>query len=251
MMYRVVQGLKIPILGLGTWGMGGKLEPDYSQENSSIEAIQYAINLGITHIDTSEIYGGGFTEKLIGKAIKPYERSNLFITSKVWSTNLTYSKVLQAFESTLQRLKTDYLDLYLIHSPSDEMDLEGAMKALEYLNERRLARAIGLSNFTVQKILEAEEFLTKSKIFAVQNEYNLLTREQEIPILKNLADKYNKTSAQIAINWLVSKYPIVTIPKAVKKEHIEEIAASIGWQMSPQDYELLDSINKHKIEALR
>ena len=279
MMYRVLGGLKIPILGLGTWGMGGKYEADLSQKQSSIEAIQHAISLGITHIDTSEIYGNGFTEELIGEAIAPYNRSDLFLTSKVWSTHLTYSGVIEAFKSSIKRLKTDYLDLYLIHRPSDDMDLKGTMKALEYLNKKGMAKAIGVSNFTVQEILEAEKFLTKSRISAVQNEYNLFVREQkvldfckkkgiifiayrplmrgnlekqEILILKELARKYNKTNAQIALNWLVSKYPIVTIPKAVKKEHLEEIAASIGWQMSPQDYESLDNINiKHKMGALR
>lgn len=262
--------MEIPILGIGTWGIGGKSEPDHLQESSSIEAIRRAINLGITHIDTSEIYGGGFTEELVGKAILPYDRTNLFITSKVWSAHLTYSGVIRAFELTLQRLKTDYLDLYLIHRPSEDMDLLGTMKALEYLNERRLARSIGVSNFSVQKILEAEKHLTKSKLSAIQDEYNLLTKKQEvldfcnerdiifiayrplmkgflagknIPILNKLAKKYNKSCAQIALNWLVSKKQIVVIPKAVKIEHLKEVANSIGWEMSRADYKLLDNIS--------
>lgn len=270
MEHKISGEMKIPILGIGTWGMGGKLEPDYFQESSSIEAIRQAINLGITHIDTSEIYGGGFTEELVGKAIQPYDRTNLFITSKVWYTHLTYSGVIRAFELTLRRLKTDYLDLYLIHRPSDDMDLHGTMKALEYLNERGLVRSIGVSNFSVQKILEAEKHLTKSKISAIQNEYNLLIREQEVldfcnkrdiifiayrplmkgflagqkvPILNKLAKKYNKTCAQVALNWLISNKQIVIIPKAVKAEHLKEIANSAGWEMSRIDYKLLDNIN--------
>jgi len=274
MEYKVFGEMKIPILGLGTWRMGGKFEPDLSQKHSSIKAIQKAIDLGITHIDTSEIYGKGFTEELIGKAIEPYKRSDLFLTSKVWSTHLNYSGVIQAFKSTLKRLKADYLDIYLIHRPSIDMDLRGTMKALEYLNEIRLARAIGVSNFTVQQIVEAEKYLTKSKIFAVQNEYNLFKREQaildfckqkkiifiayrplmkghltkqEIPILSKLAKKYDKTNAQIALNWLVSKEQIVAIPKAIRKKHLEEIAKSVGWRMSTEDYKSLDNINYKNI----
>lgn len=270
MIYRVFGEMKIPILGLGTWGMGGKFEPDLSQKHSSIKAIEKAINLGITHIDTSEFYGAGFTEKLIGEAIASYKRSDLFLTSKVWSTNLTYSKVLQAFESTLKRLKTDYLDLYLIHRPSIDMDLNGAMKALEHLNKKGVARAIGLSNFTVRQILEAEKYLNKSKISAIQDEYNLLKRQQEIldfcklrkiifiayrplmsgnlakqeiSILNKLAEKYKKTNVQIMLNWLVSKEQVVVIPKSTKSEHLEEIAKSIEWTMSAEDYKSLDSIN--------
>lgn len=275
MTYKVFGETKIPILGLGTWGMGGKFEPDLSQERSSIKAIQKAIDLGIAHIDTSEIYGKGFTEKIIGKAITPYKRSDLFITSKVWNIHLTYSGVIQAFKSTLKRLKTDYLDLYLIHRPSENMDLRGTMKALEELNETKLARAIGVSNFSVQQVIEAEKYLTKSKISAVQDEYNLLKKEKklldfckqkgiifiayrplmkgdltklEIPILNKLAKKYDKTNAQIALNWLASKDQIVVIPKAVKEEHLQEIVESIGWKMSTEDYESLNNI-KYKIKA--
>lgn len=269
MIYKSSGEMKIPVLGLGTWGIGGKYEADLSQKKEGVEAIRNAIALGITHIDTSEMYGNGFTEELIGEAIEPYKRSDLFLTSKVWSTHLTYEGIIEAFKSSLKRLKTDYLDLYLIHRPSEDMDLKEVMKALEYLNEIGLAKAIGVSNFTLPQIAEAEKYLTKSKISAVQSEYNLIKREQEIlefcqkkgiifiayrplmkgelikqeiPELKKLAEKYNKTKAQIAINWLVSKEQIITIPKATKEEHLQEIAGSLGWKMSKQDYELLDSI---------
>ena len=270
MAYKISGEIRIPILGLGTWGMGGKLEPDLTQKESSINAIRAAINLGIKHIDTSEFYAEGFTEELIGEAIMPYNRNELFITSKVWTTHLSYSGVIQAFKSTLKRLKTSYLDLYLVHRPSADMDLKGTMEALERLNSEGLTRAIGLSNFTVQQILEAEKFLKKSKISAIQDEYNLLKRKQnildfckkreiifiayrplmrgdlakqEIPVLKKLAKKYNKTNAQIALNWLISKEQVVIIPKATKIEHLEEISKSIGWDMLIEDYKLLDNIN--------
>ena len=274
MIYKSSGGMKIPVLGLGTWGIGGKYEADRSQKKEGVDAIRNAISLGITHIDTSEMYGSGFTEELIGEAIAPYNRKGLFITSKVWNTHLTYKGVIEAFSSSLKRLKTDYLDLYLIHRPSEDMDLKEVMNALEYLNSSGLAKSIGVSNFTVEQIKQAEKYLVKSKISAVQSEYNLLKREQEIlefcqkkgiifiayrpllkgelakqeiPELKKLAEKYNKTPVQIAINWLVSKEQIVTIPKAVKNEHLKEIASSLGWKMSKEDYELLDSANYKNI----
>ena len=269
MEYKTIGKIKIPILGLGTWGMGGKAEKDLSQKSYSIKAVRKAIDLGITHIDTSEFYAEGFTEELIGEAITPYKRINLFLTSKVWTNHLTYAGVIEALKSTLKRLKTDYLDLYLIHRPSVDMDLKGTMEALEYLNEKGIIRAIGLSNFTVKQILEAEKYMKKSKISAVQDEYNLLKRQQEIlefckqrkivfiayrplmkgdigqeiPILNKLAGKYGKTNVQITLNWLVSKEQIVAIPKAIKVEHLKEIVESIGWKMSDEDYESLDNLN--------
>ncbi|MEK6843996.1 MAG: aldo/keto reductase [Nanoarchaeota archaeon] len=270
MKYKTIGKIKIPTLGLGTWGIGGKAEKDLSQKSYSIKAIRKAIELGITHIDTSEFYAEGFTEELIGEAINPYKRANLFLTSKVWTNHLTYAGVIDALKSTLKRLKTDYLDLYLIHRPSANMDLKGTIEALEYLNAKGTVRAIGLSNFTVEQILEAEKYLKESEISAIQDEYNLLKRQEkilefckqrniafiayrplmrgdivkdEIDILKKLAEKYGKTNAQIALNWLISKDNVVAIPKSAKLEHLQEISESIGWKMSDEDYESLNNLN--------
>ena len=111
---KLKDGFELPDLGLGTMLMGGKNEPDFSNDAAEIAAIKAAIEAGVTHIDTAEIYGVGHTEELIGKAIKGIKRSKLFITSKIWEPQ-SYENIITACKGSLKRLKTKYLDLYLLH----------------------------------------------------------------------------------------------------------------------------------------
>src|SRR3989338_10418433 len=105
---------EIPLLGMGTWGMGGKFERDDSNIKESIAILKYGLDLGIRLIDVAEIYGGGLTESIVGQAILGYPRADICLVSKVWKTNLRYNDVLKACEQSLTRLKTNYLDVYLI-----------------------------------------------------------------------------------------------------------------------------------------
>ena len=267
---------KIPVLGLGTWGIGGFLETDSSNDEKSIQAIKDAIDLGYTHIDTAELYGAGHSEYLIGKAIKDLDRSKLIITSKVFKTNLKYDEVIASCKKSLEKLQTDYIDIYLIHAPNPEIPLEETMKAMDYLVDQNLVRFIGVSNFSVKEMQEAQKY-SKNKIVANQIPYNLATRnknrrgscinmESEIipycqkndiiimayrpierglllepnPVLDELSKKYNKTKAQIVINWLISKKGIITIPKSANIEHLKENLGAVGWNLSDEDIKLLD-----------
>lgn len=271
-------GSKIPVIGLGTWRIGGAMEPDCSKDEESIQAIKEAINLGYIHIDAAEMYGGGHTEELIGEAIKDLDRSTLIITSKVYNTNLKYEDVISSCKKSLERFKTDYLDIYLIHAPNSEIPIEETMKAMDYLVENKIVKYIGVSNFTVEEMKEAQKY-SRNKIAFNQIEYNLLTRnksnygnnknmeletvpycqenniiimaERPIerglllepnPLMDKLEEKYNKTKAQIAINWLISKKNIITIPKSTNTEHLKENLGAIGWKLYEEDIELLDKI---------
>ena len=269
MEYKKIGNAKIPIIGFGTWGIGGKFIANKLFKGQYIKIIHEAIKLGITHIDTSEIYGSGFTEEIIGEAISSFNRKKLFITSKLWHTHLNYKDALSSLSKSLKRLRTDYIDLYLIHWPSESMDLKGSMKALEHAHNQSLIKFIGVSNFNKQQIIEARQFLAEQKISAVQSEYNLLVRDQKvldfcikekilfiaykplmrgklakpgIPLLDMLSKKYKKTQAQISLNWLVSKPQIVAIPKASKIEHLLDNISSIGWKMDKEDYMALDDM---------
>src|SRR3990172_3256303 len=111
---RLFNGEKISVLGLGTWRMGGSLYPDYSQDDQVIGTIQAAIELGYTHIDTAEMYAAGHTEELVGKAILNFPRQSLFITTKIWHTNLSYEDIHPALQGSLRRLGTDYIDICLV-----------------------------------------------------------------------------------------------------------------------------------------
>ena len=271
MEYKKIGNIKIPALGLGTWEIGGRFEADASKKQQWINLIKTAIELGFTHIDTSEVYGSGLTEEIVGEAIKSFDRKKLFITSKLWHTHLNYNDAISSLDKSLKRLKTDYLDLYFVHKPGMEMNLKQTMSAFEHLMEQKLIKNIGLSNFTGQQIIEAEQYLAKSKIAALQNEYNLLSRDENalgmcngqdmvfiayrplmkgklakpgINLLDEMAKKYKKTQSQIALNWLVSKPMIVAIPKASSKEHLLDNLGAVGWKMENQDYDSLDKIRQ-------
>jgi diketogulonate reductase-like aldo/keto reductase len=273
-------GVKISVLGIGTWGIGGELEADRTYDKENVLAIKTAIKLGMTHIDTAELYGNGHTEELVGEAIQDFKREQLFITTKVKPENLRYNDVISAAKRSLKRLRTNYIDLYLVHAPNPDIPMEETMKAMDYLVENKLVRFIGVSNFSVKQLKEAQPN-TKHKIVANQIEYNLLTRDKGtghppyytinmeseiipycqkngiiviaykplargelakpgIKILDELAKKYNKTPVQIAINWLISKPNIVAISKATKIEHIKENLGAIGWKLSIEDVHRLD-----------
>lgn len=272
---KINKNIDVPVIGIGTWKMGGELTPVFDNDENDIRAIRKAIELGMTQIDTAEKYGDGHTEELVGQAIKGFARSKLFITTKVAKINCAYENVLAAMDKSLKRLGTPYVDLYLIHAPSLEIPLSETMKAMDRLVEEGKTRLIGVSNFTVDQMREAQKY-AKNKIAANQIEYNLINRnngqyiskvESEIipycqandimiiayrPLVKgmllanennllyHLAEKHKKTPVQIALNWLISKKGIVTIPKASDISHIEENLGAIGWEIEPADLKKMD-----------
>ncbi len=268
---KLSNGMHIPAIGLGTHGMGGIFEADKSNETNEIRIIKQAIKLGFTHIDTAEIYGQGQAEKEVGIAIKDFDRKDLFITTKVWRTNLGYNNVIKSLKNSLQRLQTDFLDLYLVHSPNPKIPIKNTMEAMELLVEQKKINAIGVSNFSVDEIKEAHKHLRKCTIVANQIEYNLLKRDAEkelipfcaknkimvvshrplangklanksIKILDVIAKKHCKTNAQIALKWVISHDNVVAITKSSKTEHLKENADLFEWKLEQKDKELLDKI---------
>jgi diketogulonate reductase-like aldo/keto reductase len=266
---KLENGFEMPVFGLGTWQMGGReIRNPQNDDKKDITAIQEAIKLGITHIDTAEGYADGHAEILIGKAINGYDRSKLFIVSKVRPEHLRHDDVLRSCEASLKRLKTDYLDLYLIHSPSLEIPIEETLSAMDKLVEQGLVKNIGVSNFKTKRFKKAQEY-TANKLVVNQVYYNLVIREpereglleycqhndvlleayrpvekgallvQHTTILDKLARKYSKTPAQIAINWLISQKNVITLSKTSTIEHLKENLGAIGWQMDNKDIENL------------
>ncbi len=275
---KIAKGVKIPVLGLGTWDMGGEMSPDNSHDKECIAALRHGINLGMTHIDTAEMYGDGHTEQVVGEAIKPFDRKKLFITTKVWQTNLRYNDLINSAKRSLKRLGIKYADMYLIHVPNPNIPIEETMNAMDALVEKRLVRFIGVSNFSVKELKEAQNH-SENEIVANQIEYNLLIRNKRgiytenmeseiipycqkngvmvvayrplakgmitgysIPLLNGLSKKYNKTPSQIALNWLISKERVIAIPKASNIKHVEENAGAIGWKLNKEDIEKLDKL---------
>jgi len=253
----------IPLLGLGTWGMGGRFERDESNNKESLKALRHGISLGFRLIDTAEMYGAGGAEEIVGEAMQAIPREEIFLVSKVWKDHLLRDDVVAAATQSLKRLKTDYLDLYLVHWPSDTIPLSETMPAMEELVKQGLVRNIGVSNFTVPLLEEAARYLKGTSIFANEIEYNLsnqsaakdvipFCQKNDIKIIAyrplakgalgtssndlviKLAKKYQKTPTQIALNWLISQ-DIVAIPKATSQAHLQENWGVLGWKMEEED----------------
>ncbi|MBS3171144.1 aldo/keto reductase [Candidatus Woesearchaeota archaeon] len=274
---KLYNNIKIPPIGLGTGGIGRLLDTIIFKNRKSVNFLKQAISLGVKHIDTAEIYGNGCCERLIGKAIKTFNRESLFITSKVSPQNLGYKDLINSAKKSLQRLRTNYIDLYLIHGYNKEIPMHETMKAMDYLVFNGLARFIGVSNFSVEELKEAQDN-SENKISANQIEYNLLVRDYGkftknmesriipycqknkiiiiayrslakgklarpgIKILDEMSEKYKKTQSQIAIKWLISKYNVVTIPKTLSLEHLKEnLDAAEKWVLDRDDMLTLDN----------
>jgi len=262
-------GEKVPVLGMGTWGMGGRFERDERYDEREIRSLRFGIEMGLTLIDTAEIYGAGHAEELVGEAIKGL-RDKVFIITKVWPSHYTYEGVLKAMEGSLSRLKTSYVDLYLLHWPSASVPIEETMRAMERLIDEGKTRYIGVSNFNSAELEEAMASLSRHEIVANEIRYNILIRSAEkdpIPFclkegitiiayrpiergsiltgyvreaLEEVGRKYGKTPVQVALNWLISKPMTIAIPKASRIEHLKELAGSLGWRLSDEDVRLLE-----------
>ncbi len=272
---KLKSGLEMPVFGLGTYGIGGKLENNsFNNNKRDLDIIKSAIELGITHIDTAELYANGVAEELIGQAIKKYKREQLFLASKVKKEHLNYDDIKFAAKESLRRLQTEYLDLYFLHNfPGGK--LEECLLAMNELVVDGVIRNIGLSNFNLAhtKIAKA---LSINPIVATQVHYNLQFREAEaeglvnfcqqndmfliawrplnlaiynktnidltkfgISVLDEICQKYGKTPAQIAINWLISQENVITISKTSNIHHLKENLGGVGWKLSKKDIEKL------------
>jgi diketogulonate reductase-like aldo/keto reductase len=251
--------------------MGGKHFADHSKDAEAITSIRTAIDLGMTHIDTAAYYGAGHTEELVGKAIAPYNQEDLFLTTKVYKNNLNYKGVLHSIKNSLERLGVKYVDLYLVHWPSSTVPLKETIKALEQCIDEGYTRFIGVSNFSVNLLQEAQSYLKKYTLVADQVYYNLTriqrpyfsglsvselhsySLEKDIlliawspleegklakpgfSVLDEIAVKYGKTQAQVSLNWLISQKNIIAIPKASSIEHIKENIGALSWKLSGAD----------------
>lgn len=268
---KTIAGLKLPAIGIGTWNMGrapGRGEkPDSSNDEQCISAIKEAIKLGMWHIDTAEMYSSGHAEQIVAKAIKGIPREQVFITTKVLPSNLKREYLLAAAKSSMQRLQTDYIDLYLIHWVNSTGQIREAIEAMDELVESGRVKYIGVSNFSTAQLKLAQS-CTDNKIAANQVEYSLLDRscEKELlpycqendviltaysplgqgKLLKNkalaaVAAKHGKTPAQLALNWLISKKNVIAIPKAASIQHVRENAGAVGWQLDKADIAMLEN----------
>ncbi len=262
-------GDRIPVLGQGTWGLGGGMSPDTSRDDSARDVIRTAIELGYTHIDTAEMYGGGHTEELVGQVIRDFHRKDLFISSKVWHITMHYQDTLQALEGSLKRLGTDYLDLYMIHRPNKDIPLEETFRALNEQVKQGKVRHLGVSNFNLDQLMRAQDH-SDTPLVTNQVPYNLhnrlyvkngvleycqkngilVTAYSPIdrghlvsdPTVRNIGERLGATPVQVALQWLLCQPGVITLPMSTRKDHLQENLGALDLDLSAEDFEALNRI---------
>lgn len=259
-------GRAMPVLGQGTWRMG----EDRSERESEVAALRYGLDLGMNLIDTAEMYGEGGAEEVVAEAIAD-RREEVFVVTKVYPHNATRRGAIQACERSLRRLKTDYIDLYLLHWRGD-VPLAETVEAFQQLKETGKILEHGVSNFDVSDMEEWMALPGGDEVATNQVLYNLGTRgiewslipwsrERRIPImayspvaqksaeqkrmfndrnLNSIAAEHGATPAQIALAWVLREPDIIAIPKASQPQHIRENRAALDVELSPGDLEQLE-----------
>ncbi|WP_238885981.1 aldo/keto reductase [Clostridium sp. YIM B02551] len=247
----------IPQIGFGTFKI-----PDGIQ---TLEAVREALDFRYRHVDTAAVYEN---EASVGVAVKEsgLKREEIFITSKLWVSDFGYDEALKAFEKTMNKLKLDYLDLYLLHWPRAYEVNKNTWKALERLYDEKVIKSIGVSNFKVHHL---EELLKNANIVPAINQVELHPTFQPIDIiafckkydikieayypfahgetinderLKVLASKYNKSVAQLVLRWHLEK-GYIPLPKSTNKEHIQSNLNIFDFAVSNEDIEFIDKLN--------
>ncbi len=249
--------VRLPEVGLGTWNYTGGVEP-----------LRRGIALGAGLIDTAESYG---TEEIVGEAIKGV-RQSVFLATKVLPRHFRHQDLLLAADRSLQRLRTDYIDLYQLHWPNYIVPIEETMAAMERLVQLGKIRFIGVSNFSLSELRKAQAALSKNRIVSNQVRYSLVERSIErgvLPycqqrqitviafsplatglsnikrrdprnVLGDVAAQVHKTEAQLALNWCLRHDSLIAIPKAASVDHVAEDCGASSWQLSPEQIKLLE-----------
>lgn len=252
--YKLNAGGDIPALGFGTWQITGE---------ECTTAVSKALEIGYRHIDTAAAYGNHID---VGRAIKAssIKREEIFLTSKVFRGDLYQTAVMEIFKMSCEDLQTDYLDLFLAHWPNHGIPMKETLGALVELKQQGKIRAYGVSNYTAHHLQDALDLgfeiannqvefhpsLNQNELKAFCDEKNILMtayspiaqgQDLQIPQIKELAKKYGKTPSQIILNWLISKN-MVAIPRSATPERIKENFESLDFEMSPQDYQIVEGL---------
>jgi diketogulonate reductase-like aldo/keto reductase len=257
-------GVKVPVLGQGTWQMEG------DDRAEALRALQVGLDLGMTHVDTAELYGYGEVEELVGEALAG-RREEVFLVSKVLPNNASYEGTLKACERSLERLGTDRLDCYLLHWPGPH-PLEETVRAFERLVEEGKIRSWGVSNFDVHDLEEALALAGPGKIACNQVLYHLRERYIEhavLPwcerqgvavvgyspfgsgdfpepgsadgrVLEEVARAHGATARQVALHFLTRARSLFAIPKASREAHLRDNAAAERLRLTTQELARLE-----------
>lgn len=258
MQFKTIQGVEVPELGLGTNRLIG---------TECEKTVRTALNMGYRHIDTAQMYKN---EREIGSAVQRshIDREELFITTKVWHTNLEHDDLLKITENSLRELDTPYVDLLLIHWPNPDYDVEKTLEAMLVLRDQGKALNIGVANFPMKLLKEVNEELG-APIFCNQVEYHPFLAQFDLldyaaeedlmvtaysplaqgkvtenPLLQELGEKYGKTPEQVALRWLIEQEQVVAIPKASTEEHLKQNIDIYDFQLEDDDFYAIDELDQ-------
>jgi 2,5-diketo-D-gluconate reductase B len=249
MEYVEAGGARIPKLGVGTWQNTGE---------SCAETVETALDLGYRHIDTAQAYDN---EELVGEGIEAadVDREDVFLTTKVWRSDLRYDDVHESVHESLERLGVDAVDLLLIHWPHPRVPVSETLEAMTELQEEGLVTHIGVANFTADQ-LEAAIEVADSPIVTNQVLYNPLKDQSDLlsvcaetdvsltaysplargavigdDLLGGIGDQYDKSAVQVALRWLVQQEGVVAIPKASSRDHLEDNIAVFDFSLTDDE----------------
>ncbi|ATF42094.1 aldo/keto reductase [Weissella paramesenteroides] len=261
-------GVEVPAIGIGTWHMG----EDPSQEQREINAIRSGLDAGARLIDTAEMYGSGKSETLVGKALAPYQRDEIYLVSKVLPNNASQAKLARHLDETLHRLKTDYLDLYLYHWRGSA-PLAETIAELDRMKQIGKIKAWGVSNFDVADMEELWE-LPAGKYAAVNEDlYNIEERgieydllpwqdEHQVPLIayspvggkqnelgtsmltnqvvREIADQHDVTPYVLLLAWIIRNGQTIAIPQTNNPEHATANMQATKLELTPAELKRLD-----------
>jgi diketogulonate reductase-like aldo/keto reductase len=254
-------GAAVPVLGQGTWHMGD----DARRRKEEIAALRLGLNLGLSLIDTAEMYGSGASEELIGEAIAG-RRDEVFLVSKVLPGNATRRGTVAACEKSLKRLGTDRIDLYLLHW-RESVPLEETLEGFAALVAAGKIHHFGVSNFDFADMEELWSLLGGTDAQTNQLLYNLsrrgiehdllpLLQKRRMPImayspieqgrvlkngaLRTIAERHNTAPAQVALAWVLRQKAVIAIPKAGSETHVRENRGALDLRLSKEDLAALD-----------
>ncbi len=272
-------GKSLHPIGVGTWLIAGSFEfdaddkykgakPVYGNESKEIEAIQYSLSKGQNHIDCAELYGGFYTDEVVGKALANASREDIYIADKLWKSSVATDLVRSTVEHMLTKLGTDYLDMLYIHNAFDDAPWKEAVPQIDELIDEGIVRHFGVSNFTVEQMQETMQ-IAKHPITANQMHYNLLHKDEVDEVffdfikqhdiqlvayqpvkrkevlanetVQQIAQKHDATPAQVALAWLLTKNAL-PIPKAVEKQHIDENVEAVNLVLDTDDIRQLEEL---------
>ncbi|MFD1514747.1 aldo/keto reductase [Halomarina rubra] len=258
MEYVTVQGVEVPKLGLGTWRLTG---------DDCRNAVQTALDLGYRHVDTAQAYGN---ERQVGAAIasSDVDREDVFLATKLEGGNRDYDGVLRSTDESLAKLRTDYLDLLLIHWPNRRVPTRETLDAMAELVDDGKVKHVGVSNFKRDALDEART-QADVPIFTDQVQFHpywdqtdlldycaihdvLLTAYSPLghggvlddPVLAEVGDRYDKSPAQVALRWATQHDPVATIPKATSPEHLEANLAVFDFELTDAEMERISQPSK-------